>query len=432
MHKLRTSAWILAFALVLPGVLCSQSEPKDTPALHPKKTPAPQQQKKTTKLDKRKQFVLDVVQSAVALPQPDPQDRLRVLAAAAAVVGSVNKTLAANYGREGMRIEQDLIQTGETPSASMLESGHADCNLVTSFVENIPVARIAAAEQALIGAISLCPKQAIDPARRKIEAGLEAGQIAPRALLALVEHLGAASPWSQEQFSKMFSNLPADAKSVSAEAPNFAAMYSRMAPAMDAAVVKSTGLKLLAWLGKLDDGGNRNLAVNVTTGAMKDALGEKAYNEALGSDVMAAQVAQTAGKPGEMDHPEEENVSVLQALSNKKVDRLAELNALPPSLRAREAAAAGFATGTNGDRKMSDRYFDVAFSAVEKVWQDRATVKNAPDVVQEVSEAAAQVDAIDALNRAQRLNDKTASAISMIAVARVVSGQEAPQPVAEQ
>jgi hypothetical protein len=50
--------------------------------------------------------------------------------------------------------------------------------------------------------------------------------------------------------------------------------------------------------------------------------------------------------------------------------------------------------------------------------------------VEEVSEAAAHVDAVDALQRAQRLQDPSARAIGMIAVARVVAGGDS-KPVAE-
>ena len=81
------------------------------------------------------------------------------------------------------------------------------------------------------------------------------------------------------------------------------------------------------------------------------------------------------------------------------------------SLRAREAAASGFASGTAGDRKMADHYFDIAFASVEQVWSDRATLQtNAPAVVEEVSEAAAQVDPVAALQRSQRLQDPSAEA----------------------
>jgi hypothetical protein len=99
---------------------------------------------------------------------------------------------------------------------------------------------------------------------------------------------------------------------------------------------------------------------------------------------------------------------------------------LPPSQRAREAAASGFASGTAGDGKLAARYFDLAFSSLNAVWSDRENTRNAPGVVQEVSEAAAQVDSMDALTRARPLDDAAAQAIGMISVARVVSSKDQP------
>jgi hypothetical protein len=103
-------------------------------------------------------------------------------------------------------------------------------------------------------------------------------------------------------------------------------------------------------------------------------------------------------------------------------DQTESLAKLPPSRRAREAAANGFATGTGGDRKLAERYFDIAFTAVDEVWAGRSPEKDAAAVVEEVSEAAAQVDSITALQRAQKLQDPSARAIGMLAVARVVVG----------
>jgi hypothetical protein len=103
---------------------------------------------------------------------------------------------------------------------------------------------------------------------------------------------------------------------------------------------------------------------------------------------------------------------------------------MKPSLRAREAAASGFADGTSGKRKLADRYFDIAFSAADEVWANRAKNANAPAVIEEISEAAAHVNAVDALQRAQKLQDPTAQAIGMLAVARVVAGGASDSEVA--
>ena len=113
---------------------------------------------------------------------------------------------------------------------------------------------------------------------------------------------------------------------------------------------------------------------------------------------------------------------MLKAMQSAKDDRLKELEALPAPQRAREAAASGFASGTADDRTLASRYFDLAFSSLNSVWSDREKLKDAPGIVQEVSEAAAQVDSADALRRTRELDDPAAQAIGMISVARVVAG----------
>jgi hypothetical protein len=374
--------------------------------------------------DSKKRFVLDVVRSAVALPQPDPQDRLRVLNSAASVVGPFAPAMARSFAREGAQIEAEMIAHGEKPAVSLLAAGNADCATAARFVETIAPASVQAAEQSLLGALGACPKQVLEPIRQKVEAALSSGTLAARPLLAVIEAVGPSSRWSQTQFAQMFSSLPNDANRARAEAPNFSAMYVRIAPVIDKDVTRDTGLRFLTWLGKLDESGERNLSVNMTTEAMKQALGEEAYQEALRSDVVAQGVANTAGRPGELEHPEEESVSVLQAMGQSGVDKTKEISELAPSLRAREAAAHGFASGTDGNRKLADRYFDIAFSAVDEVWSRRSRQANASALVEEVSEAAAQVDAVAALKRAQQLGDPSAQAISMLAVARVVAGQQ--------
>ena len=64
----------------------------------------------------------------------------------------------------------------------------------------------------------------------------------------------------------------------------------------------------------------------------------------------------------------------------------------------------------------------MAFAAVDEVWGARTPEQNAAAVVQEVSEAAAQIDSVNALTRAQKLRESSAQAIAMLAVARVVAG----------
>jgi hypothetical protein len=166
------------------------------------------------------------------------------------------------------------------------------------------------------------------------------------------------------------------------------------------------------------------VAVNLTSGALSDSLGAMAYQELLRSDPMIQQTVAGAEQNAVLPTPSDDTVSVLRAMDNSG-DRTQELNNMPPASRAREAAASGFASGTAGDRKMADHYFDIAFASVDEVWSDRSSLKaNAPEVVEEVSEAAAQVDPAAALRRSERLQDPSAEAISMLAVARVVMGQQ--------
>jgi hypothetical protein len=373
----------------------------------------------------RKNFVVDVVNHAVALPQPDPQDRLRVLNSAASVIGPIDHKKAVEFGKEGTQIEAELISSGQTPAVSMLTSGDVDCTSAAQFAERIPATAVVQAEQSLIGAITSCPKEALVPAQRKLETALNQGIVAPRGLLALMERVGVRTAWSQTTFEKMFSSLPSDAAANKGEAPNYAAMYERMAPELDKDIAKSTGLKLLVWLGKLPDTPERTLSINMTDDSMKKAIGDKAYEEALASDVMAKQASQLTNGSQELEHPAEESVSVLEAMGNTKADQTDALRKMPASLRARQAAADGFATGTEGNLKLAERYFDIAYSALEEVWNSREEGGiDAPAVVEEVNEAAAQVNPVAALQRAQKLADPSAQAISMLAVARVVSGQQ--------
>jgi hypothetical protein len=151
---------------------------------------------------------------------------------------------------------------------------------------------------------------------------------------------------------------------------------------------------------------------------------------------MAQQTASTAGQPGETTPDEEESVTVQQAATSADVNQAETLKNMPPTRRAREAAASGFATGTGGDKATSDKYFDIAFSAANEAWSARNSEDakgNIADVIGEVSEAAANVDPVSALSRAQGLEDPTARAIGMIAVARVVMSNSAnPSQVAQQ
>ena len=276
-----------------------------------------------------------------------------------------------------------------------------------------------------MGALSVCPKHVADVARLKIETGLNRGVIAARPLLALMEQTGPKTQWSQTQFRRMFTSLPKDAAAYR-EAANFAAMYVRMAPELDKDIARRTGIAFLEWLAKIEDSGERNLAANMTLDAMRGIFDEKEMEDGLASSIIAQQMARNVG-PGEIQHEEYESASVLEAMGNVGADRTEQLRELPPSQRAREAAAHGFASGTNGQRQMAERYFDMAFSAVDEYWSERGSSDQAAAVVEEVSEAAAHVDPVAALVRAQKLDEPSAQAIGMLAVARVVLGQTEEQ-----
>ena len=141
-----------------------------SPALRPKgHAPA------DPRLGTKKRFVLDVVRAAVALPQPDPQDRLRVLNSAASVAGPLDGALAKSFAREGAQIEAELISAGETPAVSLLASGAVECSSAANFVDSVPPAAVQRAEQSLLGALGACPKHTLEPIRRKLETALSQG-----------------------------------------------------------------------------------------------------------------------------------------------------------------------------------------------------------------------------------------------------------------
>ena len=404
-----TSVW-LAVSVCAPGQQKAKPVSKTSQVSAKKLTP-PQK------------FVLDTVNMAVALPQPDTQDRLRVLAAAANVVSPIDQKIAKTLWREGVRIESELIQSGRTPAVSLMSTGQADCASAQSFVENVSENAVVPAEQSLIGALTSCKAQTLDLISRKLDTALKKRIVAPRALMATMEAEGTKSQWSQQHFEEMFKSLP-DAQENAAEAENYAAMYARMAGEVEVGMAKKAGLQLLDWLAKLDDSGLRTLAINITTGAMKQTLGEQGFRDALSSDAVAGSTVQNAqnGAPPKVERPPLESASVLEAMKNNGADQTDRLREMPASQRAREAAAHGFAAGTSGDKQQANKYFDMAFAAVDEVWEQRRPEQDTAAIVEEVSEAAAEVDSVNALVRAQKLRDPSAQAIGMLAVARVVAG----------
>lgn len=412
--------WFLFSVALTLGAAAQATPPAGTQSVTSKSSNT----KPVSKEQARQKFVRDVVHSAVALPQPDPQDRLRVLSAAVGVIAPVDQKLAQQYAREGTAIEAKLVAEGQQPAVSMMSSGYVDCASALIFVESIPPNAVADADQALVGAISACPKQVNEAAKHTLEAGMEQGVVAGRPILALMNSEGMDSPWSRTMFVEMFSSLPTDAASFAHEAPNYAAMYSQLAHQMDKEVVKTAGTKFLLWLATLPDSPQRNVAVNLTTSALSSVLGGAAYQDMLRSDVTLQQLINTAvGKDSVLPPPDESSQSVnVSGATGDTSDRTGQ--SMPASQRAKEAAASGLASGTSGDLKSAEHYFDIAFASVDEVWSERAnSAVNAPAVVQEVSEAAAQVDPVMALERSQRLQDSSAEAISMLAVARVVANK---------
>jgi hypothetical protein len=405
-------------AAVVFGLSLTGTAQQNTPKLSAK--PLASAKTSPAKLTKEQKFVIDTVRMAVALPESDQQDRLRVLSAAADVASTIDKKMARGFWNEGARIESELVRIGQTPAVSMMSSGLVDCTAALNFVENLPDSAVLRAEQSLIGAITTCPKQTLDPVSRKLDAGLEKRVVAPRALMAVMAAQGAGSAWSQQHFEKMFGALP-DPKENAAEAENIAAMYSQMAGSVGKDIAAHTGLEFLTWLGKLDDSPLRTLSIRITTEAMQQALGDEGYKKALESDLVANATVQNAGEQREIERPQPEGVSILAAMGNRGTDQTERLRGLPATQRAREAAASGFASGTGGDKQQAGKYFDMAFSAGDEVWDARTPEANAAAVIQEISEAAAQVDSLNALSRAQRMRDSSAQAIAMLAVARVVA-----------
>ncbi len=417
---------ILVVALTGGSVLGAQVAPKSRASTRPRSAHSSTRatsNKPTSNKDR--QFALDVLQAAVALQQSGPQDRLRVLSAAISTVSPLAPALARQWSKEGAQVEAELISAGQKPDVSVLAQGNVDCKTASEFADRVPPASVPAAEQSLIGIASNCGPAAKNAVRSKADAAMQQNIMAPRLLMALMDTLGPKSAWSQQTFTRLFGSLP-DPKASATEAPNFAAMYASMAPQVERSVAQDTGLKLLVWLGNVDAGGEHNVAVNIATDAMKKALGDEGYLRALERDVMARQAADAAGQPGEISHPEEESTSVLQAMTEQKNgDQGDALRNLPSASRARQAAALGFSAGTAGDPQTAERYFDMAFSAADETWANRGPGENAPAVVSEVADAAAQVNSVKALARAQKLADPSAQAIAMISVARVVASRSA-------
>ena len=366
----------------------------------------------------RSKFALNVLQSAVTLPQNDPQDRLRVLVSAARLANSLSSPWKKALAREGIELESRLIASGQRPQVSMVEAGFVDCAAVTDLVEALRPEAMVMADQTVSAAVTACPKTSLEVVERKLGDALQHGAVPPRALMSAMHAAGAKSNWSLQQFEAVFSSLPAPKESA-AQAPLFATLYEQFAGASDTGAARDAGAKLLVWIGKMETGPERIQAATIATGAMKRILGEKRFQEVLESDPIAHQAAQLAGQPMQMPSPAEESAIQVGRLDPKE-DHTGDLENYPAPRRAREAAAYGFVTGSAGDKQLAQRYFDIAFGALDDAWADRIPGIELSGTIEEVSQAAALVDPVTALVHAQRLQNNSTQALSMLAVAQAV------------
>ena len=273
---MRKVFWHVGGIAVLGMSVGSTAQP--TPKLQAK--PQAPVQRPAKQLSPEQKFVVDTVRMAVALPQADQQDRLRVLSTAAEVVSTIDKKMAKSFWSEGVRIESELVRLGQTPAVSMMAGGQADCTTAQSFVENLPDSAALRAEQSLIGAVTTCPKQTLDPVSRKLDAALQKGVVPSRALMATMQAQGENSAWSQEHFAKMFASLP-DPRDGAAEAENLAAMYAQVSPQVEKDIAAHTGVQLLVWLGKLEDSPLRAVCL----GRLAVALSFLAYQNRPGVQI---------------------------------------------------------------------------------------------------------------------------------------------------
>src|SRR5262245_27123711 len=88
------------------------------PKLSATPTPPEAANKPPKPLTQEQKFVVDTVKMAVALPQSDQQDRLRVLSTAADVIAPIDKKMAKSFWTEGVGIESELVRLGQTPAVS--------------------------------------------------------------------------------------------------------------------------------------------------------------------------------------------------------------------------------------------------------------------------------------------------------------------------
>src|SRR5438270_5603936 len=83
-------------AVVVLGLSLTGMAQQNNPSL-PRSKPQAAATTRLAKLTREQKFVIDTVKMAVALPESDPQDRLRVLSTAADVVSPIDKKMARGF-----------------------------------------------------------------------------------------------------------------------------------------------------------------------------------------------------------------------------------------------------------------------------------------------------------------------------------------------
>src|SRR3954470_3174833 len=138
--------FVLPVTLLAASFAFSQDAP---PPVRPRGTKevSPAAAASSSKAEKSRKFALDVVTSAIALPQTDQQDRLRVLSSAVEVMAPIAPKTAAELSKDGIRIEAELIGAGQKPAVSLFANGQVDCKTASDFAQRIYPQHVSAAEQ---------------------------------------------------------------------------------------------------------------------------------------------------------------------------------------------------------------------------------------------------------------------------------------------
>ncbi len=102
----------LTAVVVLGLSLTGTAQQQNNPSL-PRSKPQAAATTSPAKLTREQKFVIDTVKMAVALPESDPQDRLRVLSTAADVVSPSTKKWPAVFGMKAPGSRQIWCELGK-------------------------------------------------------------------------------------------------------------------------------------------------------------------------------------------------------------------------------------------------------------------------------------------------------------------------------